>query len=103
MAEPNFEKDLERLEALVAELEEGGLSLDTALKRFEEGIKLWRRCEKALAAAEKRIEILTKDAKGNIEARPFGDEDEEVAEEVSPGEPEGEADEEDAEDDELLF
>ncbi|NIA12689.1 MAG: exodeoxyribonuclease VII small subunit [Nitrospiraceae bacterium] len=76
MAEPKFENDLEKLERVVEALETGGLSLDDALKRFEEGIKLARRCEKALAAAEKKIEMLTKDAKGNIVAEPFGGEDE---------------------------
>ena len=64
MAESNFEKDLEKLEKIVEELDEGGLTLDQSLKRFEEGIKLSRRCDKALSAAEKRIEILLKNADG---------------------------------------
>lgn len=71
MAAPSFEKDLEKLEAIVGALEEGGLELDDALKRFEEGIKLAKRCEKALADAEKKIEVLTKNAEGEIEAEPL--------------------------------
>jgi exodeoxyribonuclease VII small subunit len=71
MAEPKFEKDLERLEQIVEALETGGLSLDDSLKKFEEGIKLARRCEKALTDAERRIEILTKNAEGEIAAEPF--------------------------------
>ena len=71
MAEPKFEKDLERLEKIVGELEEGDLSLDDSLKRFEEGVKLSKRCEKALADAEKKIEILTKNAEGDYEAEDF--------------------------------
>ncbi|MFP4500565.1 MAG: exodeoxyribonuclease VII small subunit [Candidatus Hydrogenedentota bacterium] len=71
MAAPSFEKDLEKLEAIVGALEEGGLELDDALKRFEEGIKLAKRCEKALADAEKKIEVLTKNAEGEIEAKPL--------------------------------
>lgn len=78
MAEPKFEKDLERLEAIVEALEDGGLSLDEALKTFEEGIKLAKRCEKALAQAEKRIEILTSAEDGSLDAEPF---DPETAEE----------------------
>ena len=74
MAEQKFEKDLEKLEEIVAALEEGELPLDDALKRFEEGIKLAKRCEKALADAEKKIEILTKNAEGNLEAQPFDEE-----------------------------
>ena len=75
MAEPKFEKDLEKLEEIVGALEEGELPLDEALKRFEEGIKLAKRCEKTLADAEKRIEILTKNADGKLEAQPFGEEE----------------------------
>lgn len=71
MAEPKFEKDLERLEQIVEALETGGLSLDDSLKKFEEGIKLARRCEKALTDAERRIEILTRNAEGEISAEPF--------------------------------
>lgn len=77
MAEPKFEKDLERLEKIVEALEEGNLSLDESLKQFEEGIKLARRCDKTLVEAEKRIEILMKNAQGQLEAQPFGDSDDE--------------------------
>lgn len=84
MAEPKFEKDLERLEQIVESLEAGGLSLDEALKRFEEGIKLARRCEKALTEAERKIEILTKNAQGEIGAEPFGEETEEATETPAP-------------------
>lgn len=72
----SFEKDLEQLEAIVTALEEGGLSLDESLKRFEEGINLARRCEKALGEAEKKIEILTKNAEGELETKPFGEDTE---------------------------
>ena len=48
MSEPSFEKDLEQLERIVEELESGKLPLDSALKRYEEGVRLTRRCEKAL-------------------------------------------------------
>lgn len=68
---PSFEKDLEKLEEIVHALEEGGLSLDESLKRFEEGIRLSKRCEKALTEAEKKIEMLTKNAEGELEAEPF--------------------------------
>ncbi len=73
--EPSVEKDLEQLEAIVAALEAGGLSLDESLKKFEEGIRLARSCEKALSEAEKRIEILTKNAGGELEAKPFDEEE----------------------------
>lgn len=73
--EATFEKDLEALESIVGALEEGGLSLDDALKQFESGIKLARRCEKALSDAEKKIEVLMKNAEGDLEAQPFDEND----------------------------
>ncbi|GMU93915.1 MAG: hypothetical protein AMXMBFR4_29730 [Candidatus Hydrogenedentota bacterium] len=76
MAEPKFEKDLEKLEEIVAALEEGELPLDESLKRFEEGIKLAKRCEKALTDAEKKIEILTRNSEGRLEAQPFSTDEE---------------------------
>lgn len=82
MGDCNFEKDLEQLEQIVAALEEGGLSLDDSLKQFEQGIKLARRCEKTLSEAEKKIEILTKKASGELVAEPF----EELAEPAAQGE-----------------
>lgn len=68
-----FENDLERLEAIVQALESGELALDESLKRFEEGVKLTKRCEKALTEAEKRIETLTRNENGELEAEPFGE------------------------------
>ena len=87
MAEPKFEKDLEKLEKIVESLEEGGLPLDSSLKKFEEGIKLAKRCEQALSSAEKKIEVLTKNAAGEVEAEAFddGDEDEDDDEEDEEG------------------
>ncbi len=76
--EESFEKNLDSLESIVSALEEGGLSLDDALKQFESGITLARRCEKALSDAEKKIEILTQNAEGELVAEPF-DESEEPA------------------------
>lgn len=87
MAEQKFEKDLERLEQLVEALEEGGLSLDDALKRFEEGIKLARRCEKTLADAERKIEILSKNAQGDVTSEPFGDDEEATGDDATPTPP----------------
>lgn len=101
-AEPSFEKDLEALEAVVAALEEGGLSLDESLKQFEQGIALSRRCEGALSQAEKKIEILMKNADGEVEAKNFGDEDDGGGGDEPPAEA-YETDEEEDEDEELLF
>ena len=71
MAEPTFEKSLDKLEKIVAELEDGDLALDDALKKYEEGVKLARLCTKKLDTAQKKVEILLKSTKGNIELAPF--------------------------------
>jgi len=54
----NLEKSLADLETLVAELEGGELSLEDAMKKFEQGIKLTRTCQSILKDAEQRVEIL---------------------------------------------
>lgn len=97
--EPSFEKNLEALEQIVEQLEEGGLSLDESLKKFEEGVGLAKQCEKTLSEAEKKIEILTKDAEGELSAETFGDEDDEN----ESGKIDEEEDDEDADDGEMLF
>ena len=45
---PDFETALKRLEEIVKKLENGELSLDSALQLFEEGIKLSRFCHTKL-------------------------------------------------------
>ena len=54
----NLEKSLADLETLVAELEGGELSLEDAMKKFEQGIKLTRTCQNILKDAEQKVEIL---------------------------------------------
>ncbi len=60
----NLEKSLADLEELVEELESGDLPLETAMKKFEAGIKLTRGCQAALKDAEQKVEILLKSAGG---------------------------------------
>jgi exodeoxyribonuclease VII small subunit len=71
MTDLKFEDSLARLEQIVSQLESGHLPLEESLKSFEEGIALARRCAKYLEDAEKRIEILAKDAQGALGTKPF--------------------------------
>lgn len=66
-----FEKSLTRLEEVVKRLESTDLSLDEAMKLFEEGVKLSRDCQKQLEEAEGKVEILLRKADGKIAAQPF--------------------------------
>jgi exodeoxyribonuclease VII small subunit len=68
---PDFEKSLGRLEEVVQRLEGANLSLDEAMKLFEEGVELARECQKQLTEAESRVEMLLKKANGNMVAEPF--------------------------------
>lgn len=67
----SFEKNLERLDAIVLQLEDADLSLEKALQLYEEGMKLSALCHKQLEEAEGRVEILMKKAGGKISAEPF--------------------------------
>ncbi|SUZ97677.1 uncharacterized protein METZ01_LOCUS50531 [marine metagenome] len=58
----SIEKNLTELERLVEELENGDLELDQALKKFEQGVKLSRECQKTLEEAEMKIKILMDNA-----------------------------------------
>jgi len=53
----SFESQIENLEKIVAELENGELSLDESVSKFEEGIKISKECNKTLEEAEKKILI----------------------------------------------
>ncbi|MGA1840509.1 MAG: exodeoxyribonuclease VII small subunit [bacterium] len=66
----SFEKALKQLEEIVNKLESGDLGLEDSLELFEEGIKLSRFCSKKLELAEKKIEMLTKDEKGENQIIP---------------------------------
>ena len=59
MAKKNFEDSIEKLEDLVEQLESGDLSLDDSIKKFEEGIKLYKSCKDILSESEKKVKILT--------------------------------------------
>ena len=63
-----FEDIIERLDALVQRLESGGLSLDDALKVYEEGVGLARTGNQLLEGAENRIEELQKNLASDGEA-----------------------------------
>jgi exodeoxyribonuclease VII small subunit len=76
---PDFERSLARLEEVVLRLESPQLSLDDAMKLFEEGVELSRECQKQLEEAEGRVEILLKKADGKLAAEAFEPETENEA------------------------
>ena len=82
-----FEVVIQRLEKIVADMEEAELPLEDVLKKYEEGTHLVRFCSQKLDEAEKKIEVLTKRTDGSVALEPFesgpGKSDEEESEDES--------------------
>jgi exodeoxyribonuclease VII small subunit len=74
MARLTFESAMEQLENIVRELESGEMPLETALKKFEEGIKLSQFCSEKLNESEQKISLLMERANGTVESVPFNPE-----------------------------
>jgi len=64
-----FEEDMQRLESLVARLEQGNLPLEESLAAFESGVALLRTLHAKLEDVEARVEILVRDADGVLRVR----------------------------------
>ena len=68
-----YEQQLQQLEALIKQLENGDLSLDQTLAAYEQGIGLVRACQQQLEQAEQRIQLLAQDDNGEETLIPFTD------------------------------
>jgi exodeoxyribonuclease VII small subunit len=68
---PTLESAMQRITEIVNEMEEGTLPLETLIVRYEEGVGLVRICQEKLDAAEKKIEIISRDARGAVGVSPF--------------------------------
>jgi exodeoxyribonuclease VII small subunit len=73
MSKETFEQALAELETVVARLEDESVGLEEALKLFEKGVRLSRRCRQQLAAVETRVEQLLAEAADGEEpaTKPF--------------------------------
>jgi exodeoxyribonuclease VII small subunit len=69
--EQTFESAINRLERVVEEMEAEDLPLERLLVNYEEGIKLVKVCQQKLAEAEKKIEIIQKQAGADPALKPF--------------------------------
>ena len=63
---PGFDEQLVRLEAIVAELERGELSLEPAIERYQEGIELLKGCHGLLQGYRRRVEELSGEAEAAL-------------------------------------
>src|SRR5438552_16095982 len=69
--ELNFEKAMDRLEAIVEQMETGKLPLEDLIVRYEEGMNLVKVCQERLSKAEQKIEIIARNNAGKPIVKDF--------------------------------
>lgn len=69
----SFEEQLGRLEDIVTQLDGEELPLEKAIEAYEAGIKLSLGLNKTLEEAQRKVELLTRTARGEYEAQPFAE------------------------------
>ena len=68
--QPTYNEAAQRLEAIVASLERGGMDLEETLKLYEEGAALLKICQTELHAAEGRLnELRLEDLEQELQAQ----------------------------------
>ena len=71
MAKKTFESALKQLENIVKEMESGDLTLEKAVKKYEDGIANTRFCLEILDKTEQKITQLAMDADGKPNVSDF--------------------------------
>lgn len=84
-SEANFENAIQRLESIVDQMESDKMPLEDLLVRYEEGLKLVKFCSEKLTDAEKRIDIITRNASGKAVLTEFEPAAGASASETTPG------------------
>lgn len=64
MPQKTFEQAIEKLETIVDELEQGDLTLEETIKKFEDGMELSKFCTDKLNQAEQKLKKLVKTEDG---------------------------------------
>ena len=62
----SFEEALTELEAIVDAIETGDVPLEQSIEKYADGIKLIKQCRTILDQAEKKIQLLSKGADGEL-------------------------------------
>lgn len=70
----SFEKALERLQEIVAEMEDPEKGLETSLELFEEGVALSRFCRSRIDEIQKRVEVVLKETPEGLVTGPLDEE-----------------------------
>ena len=69
--EKSFEEAMERLEAIVAEIESDGLGLERQFELFQEGMALARFCDGKLTDVQKSVELVLLGSSGEWKTEAF--------------------------------
>lgn len=69
----SIESSLARLETIVTDIESNPPPLEILIERYEEGVNLLKICQQKLTAAEKKIELITRNTEGKSLLEPFND------------------------------
>lgn len=67
----SFETHLNELETIVGELERGDLPLEESIQKYQSGIERLKECHKILEEAQKKVDLLTRDARGTLSLKPL--------------------------------
>ena len=68
---PTLETAMQRVSDIVASMEGGDMPLEKLIESYEEGIGLVKMCQEKLDAAEKRIQIIARNARGEVVLEDF--------------------------------
>lgn len=65
-----FEEELKDLEEIVGKIDSGELSLEDSIGAFERGVALVRSLNQKLDEIEKKVEVLSRNAQGDLKSAP---------------------------------
>ena len=68
---PTLETAMQRVSEIVASMESGDMPLEKLIESYEEGTALVKMCQEKLDAAEKRIQIIARNARGKVSLEEF--------------------------------
>jgi exodeoxyribonuclease VII small subunit len=71
MGDVSFESQLSQLQSSLRRLEQGDLSLDDSLAEYEKGLHMLKSCYGYLEKAERKIELMTKNERGETQSQEF--------------------------------
>ena len=66
-----FEDELKDLEGIVAQIDSGELSLEDSITAFERGVGLVRSLNQKLDEVEHKVELLMRNAQGELKTTPY--------------------------------